>query len=277
MALVGAWTRCAICHGLLDRPYTATSGVAFPPNHALFQYCDAPLHLDCLETWPDRREFSRGYFLNALATDWRGGHGTVLRARERWFLASGPHSAGTPSYIRLVLRDWPFKLYSGWADWDAFIEGLYRGDLGGKARLAVDEVMAEVRLAAPTLEALEKLLAAAPPSPKAPRSYVEFGDFLATLWGSEAYDADWQLLDITERVRDQHIAEQKSARAAAVADSNALARQLLLELEIRGYLICPHCQSHSHRVRFIESSPDQKSYFVCQTCGRSFSGSEAAL
>ena len=195
MALIGSFSVCAICEGPLDRPYTATSGVAFAPGHPLYEYCDAPLHLDCLAIWPDREEFSRGYFLGALASHWRG-RGTVLHATARWYLGCGP--GGKPQYAVVRLRDWPFRLYSPWADWTAFVEGDYRDDLMGSALEAAHEVIAEVRRQAATLEALEALLLTSAGQPQVLRSYAEFGDFLATLWGEEAYATDWELRDAEE-------------------------------------------------------------------------------
>ena len=42
MALIFKDSTCAICGELLDRPFTATSGCAFPEGHPLWPYCDAP-------------------------------------------------------------------------------------------------------------------------------------------------------------------------------------------------------------------------------------------
>lgn len=274
MALIGPFSRCPICDELLDRPFAATSGVAFPRGHRLERYCDAGLHFDCLATWPDREEFSREYFVNALAYAWRGS-GSVLKATARWFLTGSPRIRASSSYAFVCLRDWPFRLYSRGADWTSFVEGGYRGELVGAAFDAANEIMFEVRLVAPTLEALEALALTSPRPPTTRRSYTEFGDFLATLWGEEAYQVDWEERDVAERVFEERRAEEKRARAAAAAQSNARAQQLLLELEIRGSLRCPHCRQRAHRVRFIERSGEEKSYFICGLCGCSFAGAEA--
>ena len=108
----------------------------------------------------------------------------MLHATARWYLGCGP--GGKPQYAVVRLRDWPFRLYSPWADWTAFVEGDYRDDLMGSALEAADEVIAEVRRQAATLEALEALLLTSAGQPRVLRSYAEFGDFLATLWGEEA-------------------------------------------------------------------------------------------
>ncbi len=62
MAIIDNDSRCVICIEKLERPYLATSGVAFPAEHRLNKYCDAPLHQDCVENWDDRIEFSEGYY-----------------------------------------------------------------------------------------------------------------------------------------------------------------------------------------------------------------------
>src|SRR5689334_3462862 len=207
MALVGPWSTCAICDAPLDREFAATSGVAFPRGHRLHPYCDAPLHLDCLATWPDREEFSRAYFVSALSATWRG-RGTILSATPRWFLACGLPVGATPFFACVHLRDWPFRLYSQWSEWTPYVDAGYRDGLVGAALDAADEVMAEVALEAPTLESLTALLLTTPPPPSERRSYAEFGDFLATLWGEEAHCTNWKLLDAAESVYEKRLDDE---------------------------------------------------------------------
>ncbi|MGE6760607.1 hypothetical protein ACQKGO_21490 [Corallococcus interemptor] len=48
--IIKGFTSCAICGSTdLSKPYTATSGVFFDEGDELWRYCDAPLHLECLE------------------------------------------------------------------------------------------------------------------------------------------------------------------------------------------------------------------------------------
>src|SRR3954463_12402768 len=129
--MIGEDSRCAICHDRLDRPYTATSGTAFPSKHRLFRYCDAPLHLDCLATWPDREEFSERYFVRRLADYWRGRRETLLKATERCFLVCEPSHGASPFFASVDLRDWPFRLYSEWPNWTEYIDDGFRHDLIG--------------------------------------------------------------------------------------------------------------------------------------------------
>jgi hypothetical protein len=158
VALITPTSVCAICGSKLDRAYTATSGVAFPRGHRLWVYCDAPLHLNCLENWPDRIAFSLGYFQNTL--DFCGFGITHLLARgDNWILICGPCVIeGNPYYAAIHLKDWPFRLYSHWNEWDEFITGGFQEGLEGKALTAAQNVINEVKKVAPNLKALKDLL-----------------------------------------------------------------------------------------------------------------------
>jgi hypothetical protein len=172
MALTHKGSRCAICGDPLSSPYTATSGCAFGAGHLLFRYCDAPLHLACLEGWPHREPFSRAYFDDSLAS-YRSGRGILLHDAGSWFLACGPvvgldspsvkimrRTPGKPVYAEVRLADWPFRLYSPWGDWDAYaLDGFSEG-LAGAALAVAQRVMSEVRAIAPTQAALTRLLVA---------------------------------------------------------------------------------------------------------------------
>ena len=276
MALIGPWSTCAICGGGLDRPYTATSGVAFPPDHPLWPYCDAPLHWGCLTTWADREEFSRGYFVGSLCAYWSG-CGTLLRAAPDWFLACGPAEPGEPPYFAEVrLAAWPLRLYSEWKDWSEYVDDGFRASLSGPALDAADAVMAQVRREVPSLEALEALRAECSTHPAGRRSLVEFGDYLATLWGEVAHRTDWRALEHQRRAAAQALAVRERARAEAIARSNEIARRLAVELASGSGLACPHCHRRTRQMRFYDRARYDKSYFVCRLCGRSFAGLEAS-
>lgn len=170
MALIHAGSECAICGKPLDRPYTATSGCAFAPDAPLFRYCDAPLHLDCLAEWPARQEFARAYYEGSLGA-YRQGPGNLLHLTESWFLACGPiveegsvsaklllSQAGEPVFAEVRLKDWPFRLYSGWREWDHYVLDGFGLGLEGAGLAAAETVMAEVRAVASSQTALAELL-----------------------------------------------------------------------------------------------------------------------
>lgn len=95
MALILSTTTCAICDEKLDRPFLTTSGVAFVPGHPLFEFCDAPLHFDCVEAWPSRIEFSEAYFRLVLEYH-EAGHGYLLKKKDDWFFSTGPYIQRAP-------------------------------------------------------------------------------------------------------------------------------------------------------------------------------------
>ena len=169
MALIFPGSTCALCREPLDRPYTATSGVVFPAGSHLYRYCDAPLHFDCLERWPDREAFSAGYFDRAL-THFRD-RANLLVERANWILGCGPTRRNQlpdgmaqrldndlPYYAEVCLSDWPFRLYTYWSDWERFLAGGFREGLAGEALQVSERVVGEARRFAPNEEALSDLL-----------------------------------------------------------------------------------------------------------------------
>jgi hypothetical protein len=114
-----------------------------------------------LEGWPHREEFSRGYF-DVTIESRKQGYGHLLSQTESWVLVCGPRwNTGLPYFAEVRLTDWPFRLYSKWEDWGAYVGGGYREGLEGAALVAADRVMTEVRQIAPDGSALSELLQAA--------------------------------------------------------------------------------------------------------------------
>jgi hypothetical protein len=274
MALIGPESTCAICDGSLDRPYTATSGVAFTIDARLWPYCDAPLHFDCLPDWADREEFARAYFVSRLAAYWSR-YGTLLSATAEWFLACGPAAPREdPYFAEVPLARWPLRLYAKWGEWEAFVDGGFRAELVGPAVDVADAVMAQVRAEVPSLEALKALYLQRSAQPRKRRSLVEFGSYLETLWGMAAHRIDWRTLEQRRQANDRALIEHERARADRIARANVLARRLAIKVQNGGQLACPHCRQRTAEMRLVDRSPDAESYFVCKLCGRSFSGSE---
>jgi hypothetical protein len=274
MALIHELSTCAICDESLDRPYTATSGVPFAADPRLAAYYDAPLHIDCLAGWAHREEFSRGEYVSSLANYWLG-YGALLAVAPNWFLGCGPAEVGQfPYFAEVQLLAWPTSLYSDWRDWDAYVSGGFR-ELCGPEPDATEAVMAQVRSVVPTRDALEKLYAVRPaPLVDGHRSLVDFGKYLETLWGAAAHQTDWWLLEANARYFREALAESERLRSEAVAHSNEVASSWVRRVAIGASLQCPHCDRWTHELRFVDRSPHEKSFFVCQHCGRSFAGSE---
>lgn len=137
MALIAPGiSRCAICGSNdLTQPYVTTSGVIFPRGHHLWPFCDAPLHIMCVEKWAHRVEFSRGYF-----EAWRRRErDRLVVERPDWFMSEGP------SYMQLILGDWPLRLYASRDDWPVMLAGGFCDGLIGEMREVAERVLEEVR------------------------------------------------------------------------------------------------------------------------------------
>ena len=159
MALITSDTRCPICNEKLDRPFTATSGCVFSPEHPLWGYCDAPLHFDCLESWVHRVEFSEAYFNAVVQYHESGNGGHLLKKDVNWILATGPCVINSlPYYVEVRFREWPFRLYSRWQEWDKFISSEFRNGIIGNALQLAEQTMDTIIQIAPDLSALTRLL-----------------------------------------------------------------------------------------------------------------------
>jgi hypothetical protein len=174
------------------------------------------------------------------------------------------------------LASWPFRLYSKWSEWDAYVDRGFREDLVGPALDAADAVMAQVRTEVPSVEALEALHVEHSGQPREQPSLVEFGSYLETLWGMAARRIDWRMLEQRRQANNQAEVDRKRVREARTTRANVMARRLTIRLASGGPLRCPHCGRRTREMRFIDKSPEAESYFVCRLCGRSFSGCEGS-
>ena len=142
MALIDeATSACAICGERLTRPYIATSGVAFPSSHPLWPYCDAPLHVDCLATWPHRMAFAAGYFERSL-TRFQSAGG-LLRETPRWLLGAGLVGSRV-TYLDVVMREWPIRFNAQREEWSDYLGGRFRQKLAGPALEAAEAIIPDV-------------------------------------------------------------------------------------------------------------------------------------
>ena len=155
--IIQGLTKCPICNGDLDRPYTATSGCAFPPDHHLFSYCDAALHYSFLEAWKFRQEFSKEYFDQACQAARQRPAGLLLD-REEWALLCGPAVPGKkPYYVQVRFRDWPMSLHSKWEQWESLLSGGETRTMEGSAVLEAECVIETLRDELPSQELLDAL------------------------------------------------------------------------------------------------------------------------
>jgi hypothetical protein len=100
------------------------------------------------------------------------------------------------------------------------------------------------------------------------RPLTEFADYVKKLARVHDFERDpGHPADVAKREEEDRLAA--AAEAAAIRSWNIRIRPMLVRLAYEG-LTCPHCGTQTRTVRFVDKSPDAKSYFICRSCGRSF-------
>jgi len=82
-------------------------------------------------------------------------------------------------------------------------------------------------------------------------------------------DTRKQLIKQLQGKLAEHRAALEEKSKELVRTHNDRCHELARSLRATG-LTCPACGQHSKEIRFIDKSPDAKSYFICRLCGRSF-------
>ena len=127
MAILYENSVCALCGETLDRPFLATSGCAFPQEHRLWRYCDAPLHVDCLQDWPDRVEFCSAYYRQRL-DQYAEEKWFVLASGDGWFCGKALPYPGSVfaeednKFVEVRVEDWPITFPIEAGRWSEFLE-----------------------------------------------------------------------------------------------------------------------------------------------------------
>jgi hypothetical protein len=85
-----------------------------------------------------------------------------------------------------------------------------------------------------------------------------------------------QLIEQLEEQLGELQAKMKKDSGQLMRTHNDRCDELERSLRTTG-LTCPGCGQHSKDIRFIDKSPDAKSYFICRACGRSFRPEDLAL
>jgi hypothetical protein len=239
MALITSSSRCAICGELLcTKAFRATSGVFFPPSDPLYRFCDAPLHWDCYEDWPERLRFARQYVNSWVRSevqdeDW----GTALltdlvylavRKKEPGEVAVWLFETGTRVSVPL----------SRWSAWLSDI-GLTERPLHYLEEVSLRKVLPGLR-----------------------RQFRTCDTVLAAV--------DWDAKERLAKARQTESARQEGNRLAAIQRHNDACSNIARTSDGHG-LTCPHCRRQSNDIEFVDyAGLDRKSFFVCRACGRSF-------
>lgn len=240
MALITPASRCAICNRLLGAlPYLATSGGDFfPITDPLYPFCDAPLHWDCYEHWPERPRFARQYVArwvkdnseneywgDALLTDL-----VYLSVRRKEPGEAAVWLFETGTCVRVLLSQWSTWL----SDLSFSTDPLHRLEI-----ISLRKALPDLRRRFPTPEAV---LAA----------------------------VDWEAKERLGIASELERTLRERARLDAIQRHNDACREFVKTGGDLG-LTCPHCGLQSKNIEFIDySGGDRKSFFVCSACGRSF-------
>ncbi|MFN3652397.1 MAG: hypothetical protein ACK47B_22710 [Armatimonadota bacterium] len=241
MALVYPGVRCAICKAEVDlgTDFFATSGVFFPPEHRLYPFCDAAIHWECYEPWPDREEFARQYFQMWLEGNETNPYWGIALRTETFFVSLNPDPE--VDAIKIHLAESGYSVRVSLTKWQAWLEDPDTA-LAGLRPLVRHELMA----AWPLL-----------------RREVPDRD---TLIGRVDWHAKRKVL---EQQREQSVlAERERLRKPRL--HNKACRAVLRERPV-----CPYCNNEGE-IRYVDKAPQEKSYFICQQCGRSFGPAEVA-
>ena len=156
MALIFDSSTCAICGRIVrGTDYTATSGVVFEPGDRLYEYCDAPLHVACVDGWKYRERFSRGHYASRLAThQYCSG---VLIEMSHWFLGVGPATREKqPYYFRIAARDWPQTIHTHYAGYQTTIWSSETG-LTGNVVPPIEDIFSFLRVHVPDMDSIADL------------------------------------------------------------------------------------------------------------------------
>jgi hypothetical protein len=242
MALIFPTSTCAICgQGFADRvALFATSGVAFDQGHPLWRFCDAPMHWDCYAAWPHRPEFARAYFHGAIEGEVRNPYWGAALLTDDVFVTANPRPP--VAMIDVELAETGSGVRVPLADWDDWLSELDAG-IAGLHPLEQEAL----RRAWPEL-----------------RSQIPDSN---TVVARVDWDAKKRLLD-EWHARDRRLMEE---RLSKTRHHNKACRQM-----VRDGVACPYC-GDACQIRYLDKSPEQKSYFICNACARSFGPVEDAV
>lgn len=233
MALMYAGVCCAICATAIDTGSScfATSGVFFPSDHPLFDFCDAPMHWHCYENWSDRAEFARAYVQMWVDAEPDNPYwGKVLLSPEA-FVTVNPDPP--VAQVSILLAETGTKVrvpIEKWEEW-----------LSGEAKAAGEHPMEQraLNVVAPLLR--EKL-----PTVETVLQAVD--------WTAK--------VDVLEHHRQRTRTDEENRLRKPSAHNKAC------RILRREPMNCPACGGEEPQ--YIDRSPEAKSEFVCRTCGTTF-------
>lgn len=242
MALLFPESACAICGQKIgtDSNLFTTSGVVFAPPHPLYKFCDAPMHWACYEAWEHRPEFARGCFESFVASEQRNPYWGMAYLSEQVAVQVNPDPA--VAQVSVDLAETGSSIRVPLEHWQIWVSDPDAAS-AGSARLeqaALASVLPRLRETLPDAETLI--------------SRVE--------WTAKQA--------VRDAMRERH-RQAEEVRFRKPSAHNKACRQIM-----RDGAVCPFCGGRQN-IRFIDKSPQEKSYFICDRCARSFGPVEVAM
>jgi len=100
------------------------------------------------------------------------------------------------------------------------------------------------------------------------RKVLSRTDSISALESLQTNNRKQSIKQLREKLDELH-ATRKKENEELIRMHNRRCQELASSLKIKG-LTCPGCNYHSKDIRFVDKSPEAKSYFICNACGRSF-------
>jgi hypothetical protein len=100
------------------------------------------------------------------------------------------------------------------------------------------------------------------------RKILSRTDAISALESLKTNNRKQSIKQLREEFDELH-AKRKKENEELIRAHNRRCQELASSLKTKG-LSCPACNYHSKDFRFVDRSPEAKSYFICSACGRSF-------
>ncbi len=122
--------RCAICGKPIDPfgPFFRASGSFLDRSDALRRFCNAPLHWDCYQRWPERSRFARRYVEAWVAATRRNPFWWSVHLDERLYVSVNPERPVEEASVRLLAIGSDLRVpLARWSEWLAHPERVSPG------------------------------------------------------------------------------------------------------------------------------------------------------
>lgn len=169
MAAMSIESVCPLCGNpvqLLDTFFRA-SGDFLPKKDPLQRFCNAPLHWECYEAWPERPRFARHYIDTWVKTNRKNPFWWCVHLDDDVYISANPQQPVEEASVRLVALGNDIRVpLPRWAEWLANVDAVTPG-LQPLERRVLDAVLPRLRERFPDDHAV---VDAIDPDEKHPRS-----------------------------------------------------------------------------------------------------------